>query len=227
MVATSPVSKKPSVVEDVAALALEVLADHERRRCTFSRPKVVPSCGRRLAVIVGQLQLDAGRRAALLQLVLQLLLRRHRRHLGGRAWRGCRAARSRSCPRRASPRRRSRRGRRASAPPAPPSRRSPPASASAGLPPVARRCCSSICQTVGTAAEKVTPSVSISSWIDAPSSFWPGITSLQPTAGQEKARPQALAWNIGTTGSTTSRLERPITSCCSVTSVCRKLERCE
>ena len=47
--------------------------------------------------------------------------------------------------------------------------------------------------TVGTAAVKVTASVSRSSWIEAPSILGPGITSLAPTAGAEKARPQALA----------------------------------
>ena len=92
---------------------------------------------------------------------------------------------------------------------------------------VARRCCSSICQTVGTAAEKVTPSVSSSSCTEAPSSFWPGMTSLAPTAGAEKARPQALAWNIGTTGSTVSVARMPRTSPPIVTRVCRKFERCE
>jgi hypothetical protein len=80
---------------------------------------------------------------------------------------------------------------------------------------------------VGTAAEKVTCSVSSSSRIEAPSIFGPGITSLAPAAGAEKGRPQALAWNIGTTTSTVSRTERPITSVCRVTRVCRKLERCE
>ena len=96
-----------------------------------------------------------------------------------------------------------------------------------GFSPVFSRCCSSICQTVGTAAEKVTPSVSRSSKIDSPSIFAPGMTSLAPTAGALKATPQALAWNIGTTGSTTSAAPRPITSACRQMKVWMKLERCE
>ena len=95
------------------------------------------------------------------------------------------------------------------------------------LPPVARRCCRRPSHTVGTAAEKVTPSVSSSSCTDGPSSFWPGITSLAPAAAQENVRPQALAWNIGTTGRTVSRAEMPMTSTPSVTMVWRKFERCE
>ena len=42
------------------------------------------------------------------------------------------------------------------------------------------------------------------------------ITMLAPVAGQAKARPQALAWNIGTTGSTTSFAPMPIASFCMV-----------
>ena len=73
----------------------------------------------------------------------------------------------------------------------------------------------------------VTFSVSKSSWIDAPSIRAPGSTNFAPTAGTEKARPQALAWNIGTTASTVSRCDSPITSVCRVMKVCMKLERCE
>ena len=53
------------------------------------------------------------------------------------------------------------------------------------------------------------------------------MTSLAPTAGAEKARPQALAWNIGTTGSTVSVALMPSTSDPMVTSVWIKFERCE
>ena len=95
------------------------------------------------------------------------------------------------------------------------------------LAPVSFRCCSSICQTVGTAAEKVTPSVSSSSKIEAPSILAPGMTILAPVPGAENATPQALAWNIGTTGRITSRCDRPITSGCRVIRVWRTLERCE
>jgi fatty-acyl-CoA synthase len=38
----------------------------------------------------------------------------------------------------------------------------------------------------------------------APSALRPGRTSFAPTAGTAKGRPQALAWNIGTTASTQS-----------------------
>ena len=58
-----------------------------------------------------------------------------------------------------------------------------------------------------------------------PSIRAPGMTSLAPTAGPEKATPQALAWNMGTTGRITSAAPRPITSCCRVTRVWMKLER--
>ena len=83
------------------------------------------------------------------------------------------------------------------------------------------------CHTVGTAAEKVTPSVSSSSYSEAPSILAPGITSLQPEAGPTKAIPQALAWNMGTTGRITSEVLPPTTEDCSAMKVCRKLERCE
>ena len=71
---------------------------------------------------------------------------------------------------------------------------------------------SSICQTVGTPAAKVTPSASISSYTDLPSSAGPGKTSLQPVSAAEYGMPQALTWNMGTTGSTESRADRFITS---------------
>ena len=76
-------------------------------------------------------------------------------------------------------------------------------------------CCiwvSSICQTVGTPAAKVTPSASISSYSDLPSSAGPGKTTLAPVSAAEYGRPQALTWNMGTTGSTASRADRFITS---------------
>ncbi len=58
----------------------------------------------------------------------------------------------------------------------------------------------------------MTPSVSSSSWIEAPSSLAPGMTSLAPTAGPAKATPQALAWYMGVTGRMVSVEEKPITS---------------
>ena len=51
--------------------------------------------------------------------------------------------------------------------------------------------------------------------------------SFAPTAGHENASPQALAWNIGTTASTVSFTDRPMTSVCRVTRVWMKFERCE
>ena len=61
-------------------------------------------------------------------------------------------------------------------------------------------CASSPCHTVGTPADSVTPSDSISSCSDLPSSPGPGNTSLAPTMQATYGRPQALTWNIGTTG---------------------------
>src|SRR3569623_1798237 len=66
--------------------------------------------------------------------------------------------------------------------------------------------------TVGTPAENVTCSCSNSSYTDLPSSAGPGSTSLAPVSGAEYGKPHALTWNIGTTGSTTSREEMPIAS---------------
>lgn len=66
-----------------------------------------------------------------------------------------------------------------------------------------------IIQTVGTAADIVTSSFSSSSYTLAPSSFAPGKTIFAPTMGHEYARPQLLAWNIGTTISTESSQDVP------------------
>ena len=66
-------------------------------------------------------------------------------------------------------------------------------------------CISSICQMVGTPALKVTCSASISSYSDLPSSCGPGKTTLQPVMAMLKGVPQALTWNMGTTGMTASR----------------------
>ncbi len=74
------------------------------------------------------------------------------------------------------------------------------------------RYCSRPIQTVGTPAEKVTFSVSKSSCSDFPSSAQPGKTSFAPIIGALWHTPQALAWNIGTTGRTQSRAESAITS---------------
>ena len=61
----------------------------------------------------------------------------------------------------------------------------------------------------------------------APSMRAPGMTSLVPPAGPAKAMPQALAWNIGTTGRITSLGEAPSTVDCMPSSVWMKFERCE
>ena len=62
-----------------------------------------------------------------------------------------------------------------------------------GFLPDKRRYCSSISQTVGTAAANVTPSDSIISKTDSPSIFAPGITSLLPAIGAENASDHELA----------------------------------
>ena len=77
--------------------------------------------------------------------------------------------------------------------------------------PVARRCCNRPSHTVGTPAETVTRSAFISEATLAPSRCRPGITSDAPAASAEYGRPQALTWNIGTTGSTRSWKRRPNT----------------
>ena len=74
--------------------------------------------------------------------------------------------------------------------------------------PLLATCASRPCQTVGTPAENVTPSLSNSSCSDLPSSHGPGNTSLAPTMQATYGRPQALTWNIGTTGRIVSRAEQ-------------------
>src|SRR5262249_60691126 len=73
--------------------------------------------------------------------------------------------------------------------------------------PVASRCCSSMSQTVGTAAVQVTLYRSSNSKIDAPSSLPPGMIMDAPAIGAANIMAQQLAWNMGTTGITTSRDE--------------------
>ncbi|MNL56292.1 hypothetical protein D3C87_1797760 [compost metagenome] len=63
--------------------------------------------------------------------------------------------------------------------------------------PVASRWSSRPIHTVCTPPAMVTFSLLISEARLAPSSSRPGSTRLAPTAGAEKGRPQALAWNIG------------------------------
>jgi hypothetical protein len=82
-------------------------------------------------------------------------------------------------------------------------------------------------QIVGTPAASVTFSPSISSAIAFGCRFGPGMTSDAPAITAAWQRPQALAWNIGTTGITTSRSHTPAASVTIAASECRTVERCE
>ena len=53
------------------------------------------------------------------------------------------------------------------------------------------------------------------------------MTSEAPAAGAACAMPQALAWNIGTTGIATSWMPRPNAFGAITPIVCRNVERCE
>src|SRR5690349_14471879 len=79
--------------------------------------------------------------------------------------------------------------------------------------------------TVGTPAENVTRSDSKSSYTDLPSSAAPGKTIFEPTRGAAKGRPQAFTWNIGTIGSTVSRVDRHIASGRQMPYACSTVER--
>ena len=67
-------------------------------------------------------------------------------------------------------------------------------------------------QTVGTAAVQVTLYWSSNSKTEAPSSLAPGKIKEAPAIGVANIIAQQLAWNIGTTGMTTSRAAMPIMS---------------
>ena len=86
---------------------------------------------------------------------------------------------------------------------------------------------SSASHTVGTPADTVTFSASNSSYRLLPSSPAPGNTSLAPTMAQVYGRLQALAWNIGTTGSITSRMEMLSASGDAAAKAWIMFERCE
>jgi hypothetical protein len=58
-----------------------------------------------------------------------------------------------------------------------------------------------------------------------PSIAGPGNTSLAPVSAAEYGMPQALTWNIGTTGNTESRADRPMTSGSAAAYACRMVER--
>ena len=82
-------------------------------------------------------------------------------------------------------------------------------------------------QIVGTPAATVTFSVSIMSAREGALRSAPGITIVDPVATAACANPQALAWNIGTTGRTTSRSQTPIVSAIIAPNVWSTIERCE
>ena len=80
-------------------------------------------------------------------------------------------------------------------------------------------------QMVGTPALKVTRSDSNSACSDLPSRCGPGKTSLAPTSGALYGRPQALTWNIGTTGRMVSAEELAIASGSAEAKACSTVER--
>jgi hypothetical protein len=80
-------------------------------------------------------------------------------------------------------------------------------------------------QIVGTPAASVTRSRCIRSTRLAGSWSRPHITILAPTITPACARPHALAWNIGTTGSTASLGPRPTEAAEVATIECRNVER--
>src|SRR5690242_1195311 len=79
--------------------------------------------------------------------------------------------------------------------------------------------------TVGTPPLNVTFSDSNSSYSDLPSRCGPGNTTLAPASAVEYGSPQALTWNIGTTGSTTSRPDSAIASGSAAAYACSRVER--
>jgi hypothetical protein len=72
----------------------------------------------------------------------------------------------------------------------------------------------------------VTPSSTISLASASGCIIAPGNTRLAPAAGAACAMPQALAWNIGTTGMARSRTERPKAFGAMTAIVCSTVERC-
>ena len=76
-------------------------------------------------------------------------------------------------------------------------------------PPSARMCASTPAQIVGTPPATVTCSSPMSRTSVAGCRSRSGMIRAAPDSKQAKARPHALAWNMGTTGSTRSRSDRP------------------
>ena len=94
-------------------------------------------------------------------------------------------------------------------------------------PGLASRYCSTPIQIVGTPPVMVTRSRWNRSTTLAGSRCGPGITIFAPTIVAPKGMPQALAWNIGTTGIIVSRSQRPMQSTCDRPRVCSTRARCE
>ena len=82
-------------------------------------------------------------------------------------------------------------------------------------------------QIVGTPAATVTRSDSMRSTIASGERSGPGNTRFAPAKTAACARPHALAWNIGTTGSTTSASDTAMVSASIVAMECSTVERCE
>jgi len=82
-------------------------------------------------------------------------------------------------------------------------------------------------QTVGTPAENVTPSACAISTRRLAAMSCPTITCLAPVMADINGRPQQFAWNMGTTGITTSRAEIPNASTRHPFMACKTVERWE
>jgi len=85
----------------------------------------------------------------------------------------------------------------------------------------------SISQMVGTACEKPTFSLRMSSYRLWPSMCGPGMTSFMPVIAAAYGMPHALAWNIGTASSSVICELTPKVSGAHSISECSTVERCE
>ena len=81
------------------------------------------------------------------------------------------------------------------------------------------------CQMVGTPQVSVTRCRSSSRTSAWGVMFGPGKTRSEPASMDPYGIPHALAWNIGTTGSTTSRSDNATPSAMSRASECSTVER--
>ena len=82
-------------------------------------------------------------------------------------------------------------------------------------------------QMVGTPAASVTFWLSISPATAGPVRSGPGNTMLEPAMAAAWHSPQALAWNMGTTGRITSASDTPSVSVSIAPIECRTVERWE